>query len=99
MNRHPVDRLAEVRAEIKSLQAEEDQLKGHIHALLPDTPMPGETQTVTGDEHIASVAFVERETLDRKAVEAVLSKRRFEACLKKSGSLTIRVTPKMKEAA
>lgn len=97
-NRHPVDRLAEVRAEISKLEAEADKLKAAV-VKLAGTLVPGEATPVDGDDNIASVAFIERETLDRKAVEAVLSKRRFEACLKKSGSLTVRVTPKMKEAA
>jgi hypothetical protein len=29
-NRHPVDRLADVRSEIKQLQAEEEQLRAYL---------------------------------------------------------------------
>jgi cell division protein FtsB len=46
-NRHPVDRLADVRAEIKKLQDEETDLKEQIGKLM------GSADSLGGDEFIA----------------------------------------------
>jgi cell pole-organizing protein PopZ len=92
-NRHPVDQLAEVRAQIKALQSREDDLKEQVLTRLTDNPQRGETQTVDGDDFVAAVSCVERETLDRKAVERALGVK-FAKCLKKSTSVTIRVSPR-----
>jgi hypothetical protein len=101
LNRHAVDSLAEVREEIKNLQALETALKERVIALLADAPQRGETQTVAGDDYVASVSLIERETLDRQAVEKALSPKRLAACLKSSSSLTIRIAPRaqLEEAA
>jgi len=58
-NRHPVDRLADVRSEIKQLEAEEAQLR----AYLLEHP-----QDRTGQEHVAIVGSQSRKWVDLKAL-------------------------------
>jgi hypothetical protein len=58
-NRHPVDRLADVRSEIKKLEAEEERLR----AYLLEHP-----QDRTGEEHIAVVGSQNRKRVDLKGL-------------------------------
>ena len=58
-NRHPVDRLADVRAEIKGLEAEEERLR----AYLLEHP-----QDRIGEEHIAVIGSQSRKRVDLKAL-------------------------------
>src|SRR6516162_9290632 len=58
-NRHPVDRLADVRSEIKQLEAEEEQLR----AYLLEHP-----QDRTGQEYAAIVGSQSRRRVDLKAL-------------------------------
>ena len=53
-NRHPVDRLADVRALIKQLQDEEIALKATIAAIM------GKADSLGGDEYIASQRLQQR---------------------------------------
>src|SRR4051812_12808611 len=64
-NRHPVDELADVRAEIKTLQAREAELRAVLLADGAD---------LSGSEHYARVTVSERETLDAKAITEALGK-------------------------
>jgi hypothetical protein len=59
VNRHPVDRLADVRSEIKRLEAEETKLR----AYLLEHP-----QDRTGEEHIAVIGSQSRKRVDMKAL-------------------------------
>jgi len=59
-NRHPVDRLFDIRETIKALETEEKMLKEQIIA-------SGDT---VGDEYLAQLKDSVRKTLDRKALEA-----------------------------
>ena len=58
-NRHPADRLADVRSEIKRLEAEEERLR----AYLLEHP-----QDRTGEEHVAVVGSQSRKRVDLKAL-------------------------------
>ena len=58
-NRHPADRLADVRSEIKRLEAEEAKLR----AYLLEHP-----QDRTGQEHVAVVGSQSRRRVDLKAL-------------------------------
>lgn len=100
-NRHPVDELADVRGQIKTLQDRESDLRDKILKALPERLDPDEPQTVAGDEHSASVSVSTRETLDRAKVAVLLSKPKLQSCLKTSTAITIRVTAldRQKEAA
>lgn len=100
-NRHPVDQLAETRAQIKALQDRESELKERVIDMLADRPQRGETQTVDGDEFQAAISLVESERLDRQAVEKALTPSKFAKCLKKASSVTVRVNPRarLEEAA
>ncbi len=67
-NRHPADRLADVRAEIKRLEAEEGSLRAYLLSHPDDC---------TGDENVAVVFPSSRKKIDTKALakelgEAVL---------------------------
>ena len=59
LNRHPADRLADVRSEIKRLEAEEAKLR----AYLLEHP-----QDRTGQEHVAVVGSQSRRRVDLKAL-------------------------------
>lgn len=91
-NRHPVDELADVRGQIKSLQERESVLRDDIIKALPERLTPDESQTVYGDEHSATVSVSTRETLDRAKVAVLLSKPKLQSCLKSSTAITIRVS-------
>jgi hypothetical protein len=97
-NRHPVDQLAQVRAQIKELQEWEASLKEQIISSLPERPELGEMQRIDGDDFVADVSLIERETLDRKAAEKLLGKR-FPQALKTSSSITIRVSARAQQEA
>lgn len=53
-NRHPVDRLADVRAQMKTLKAEEDDLKATV------SKMMGDRDSLGGDQYIARQKLSER---------------------------------------
>ena len=59
LNRHPADCLADVRFEIKRLEAEEEGLR----AYLSSTPL-----TEPGEEHVAVVGSQSRKRVDLKAL-------------------------------
>lgn len=61
-NRSDVDRLGDIRAEIRALEAEE--------ATLRDKLLEGGQARVTGDDWVATVETRERRSLDTKAVVA-----------------------------
>ena len=58
-NRHPADRLADVRTEIKRLEHEEEQLRVY----LLEHP-----QDRTGEEHVAIIGSQSRRRVDLKAL-------------------------------
>lgn len=65
MNRHIVDQLADVRAQIKELQGREADLKDAISAEM------GERDSLGGDEYIALQKLTTRKgAIDTKAMEA-----------------------------
>lgn len=98
-NRHPIDELADVRANIKTLSEREKILKDRIIAGLKEQPKAGEPVAVLGDENVGSVSYVETERLDRKAVEKLLTKPKFQSCLKTTSGLTIRTAPRAGQIA
>lgn len=64
-NRHPVDRLADVRAAIKALSEEEGELKKQVTSLM------GRADSLGGDEYIASQKLQERKgSLDEARLAA-----------------------------
>jgi len=58
-NRHPADRLADVRSEIKSLEAEEVTLRAYLLEHPEDR---------TGEEHVAIVGSQSRKRVDLKGL-------------------------------
>jgi hypothetical protein len=59
LNRHPADRLADVRSEIKQLEAEEERLRAYLLEHLQDR---------TGQEYAAIVGSQSRRRVDLKAL-------------------------------
>jgi uncharacterized protein (UPF0335 family) len=94
-NRHPVDRLADVRAEIKKLQDEETDLKEQIGKLM------GSADSLGGDEFIARQTLQERKGgLDEKALCRFLNADNLDAYRKPATAvLVLRVERREAEAA
>lgn len=81
-NRHPADRLAEVRAAIRELQTEEQELR---QALL------AEDADLSGDEHYARLVTVETTRLDRKLLEDRFGKKAVAECAKPVVNRQVRI--------
>ena len=58
-NRHPANRLADVRSEIRRLQAEEEGLRAYCSS----------TSDRTGEEYVAVVGSQSRKRVDLKALD------------------------------
>lgn len=65
MNRHIVDQLADIRAQMKELKAREDELKAEISEKM------GSADSLGGDEFIAFQKVSQRKgAIDQKSLEA-----------------------------
>ena len=84
VNRHPVDRLADMRAQIKALTAEEKTLTAEVSRLIGDGTSAG------GDEYIATQSIAERKgSIDpKKLADAGIDADAY----RKKGSVTVTVT-------
>lgn len=78
-NRHPVDRLFDIREQLKALEAEEKALRADILA-------SGDTE---GDDHVAMVKESVRKLLDRPALEARFGRDAVAECCKDSPVTTL----------
>jgi hypothetical protein len=78
-NRHPVDRLADIREQMKALEAEEKILKERII----------QTGDTVGDDNIAQLKDSTRKTLDRTALEAHYGIETIAQFLKTSSFTTV----------
>lgn len=93
MNRHIVDQLADVRAQIKELSAVESELKAKVSSQM------GDADSLGGDEHIASQSLsTRRGAIDDKRMKAdgidVDAYRKPDTTV-----LTIRIERRVSEAA
>jgi hypothetical protein len=79
-NRHPVDALGDIRAEIKRLQEEETYLRAELE-------QPG--ANLKGDEYEARLDRKSSARLDRKLVEAKFGRKALDGCFKSSEFTTI----------
>jgi hypothetical protein len=88
-NRHPVDELAEIRAERRQLGERENALR--LRLLMSGADL-------IGDEHVAQVLEFEREELDRLALEQRFGKAAVAACVNRMNykivSLSKRARPR-----
>jgi hypothetical protein len=82
-NRHPVDELADVRAQIRRLQTREAELR--------DTILAG-TCGLIGDQHEASVRISESERVDVSALRKELGLERLRPFLRATSIKTVRVS-------
>lgn len=94
-NRHPIDRLADVRDQIKALEAEEAKLKAEISALM------GSADSLGGDEYIARQSLQDRKgALDEKALCRKLNVENLDAYRKPSTtSMVLRLVSRVAEVA
>ena len=72
-NRHPVDRLADLRATMKALKTEEDEIRKSLLADGAD---------LSGSENYARITLTEQSKLDRKALEERFGKKAVAECSK-----------------
>lgn len=84
-NRHPVDRLAYLREQIKSLQDEADTLRN-------DIMRDGD---YVGAEFIAVPKTTDRNLLDREKLELRFGKREVAECCKVSTATTLNLFKKV----
>lgn len=94
-NRHPVDQLADVRAEIKKLEAQETDLKAQISAKM------GSRDSLGGDEFIAVQTLSERKGgLDEKKIAEHIGVKSLDPYRKPSTTfITLRVERRVAEVA
>lgn len=85
-NRADVDRLGDLRAEIKRLQAEEAEIKRRILAT--------DLATVEGEEFVACIDPRERRTLDAQAVIAWYGEKELAPFMRVSKFDVVYVTPR-----
>ena len=85
-NRHPVDRLADVRTEIKKLEAAEAELRKKI--------IDGKHGLV-GDQYLAEVRETVRETVDNALVRKHLGPDGIKPFLKTSTTQIVRLTERV----
>lgn len=78
-NRHPVDRLFDVREQIKALENEERALKADIM----------DSGDTNGDEHVAMIKHSSRNLLDRPLLEARFGRAEVAQCTKESPVTTL----------
>lgn len=83
-NRHPVDRLNDLREQIKSLQAEADTLKSDIMR----------TGDYVGADYMAVPKTTEQRRLDRPTLEMKFGKAKVDACCKTISVTTLNLFKK-----
>ena len=88
-NRHPVDRLFDVREQIKALENEERALRADIM----------DAGNYNGDEYVAMVKNSTRKLLDRPALESRFGRDAIAECCKESPVTTLSLFKKADAAA
>lgn len=86
-----VDELGSLKSHMATLAAREAAIKSALIA--------AGVGVVEGNLFRAAITSSERETLDRKAVEALLAPAAFAGCLKSSPVVTVRVSARSAESA
>lgn len=88
-NRHPVDRLADIRAEMKILKAEEDAIREALRE---------EGADLSGVEHYARITTSETLRLDRRLAEEKFGKEAVASCLVPTYTTQIRTVARYGDA-
>lgn len=84
-NRHPVDRLADLREQIKLMQAEADELRSDIMR----------TGDYVGADYMAVPKTTVRRLLDRPTLELTFGKAAVDKCCKDSEATTLNLFKKV----
>ena len=82
-NIHPVDELADIREEIKYLQARADELREEVLVM--------EDADRKGDRYSAFITPGVRETLDRKALEEAFGEKAIAPYVKRTQYQTVKL--------
>jgi hypothetical protein len=85
-NRHAADRLHEVRAEIRTLEAEADELRAHL-------------QEHPGDEYRASIGFYRRRYVDWDGLEREIGKAVLQRFTSLKSIAVVRLRARERDAA
>ena len=85
MNRHPVDQLADVRAQIKQLRAREDELRAEVLANPEDR---------AGDEHEAMLCETTVERVDLELMKRELGMLFLRPFLRQQVQTSVRLKPR-----
>jgi hypothetical protein len=83
-NEHPVDRLADLRMEVRALEAQIDELRAHII----------ETGDVRGDRYLASLQNQKRNALSREKLDRKFGKAAVDACCDVRDMVLVKTTPR-----
>ena len=83
-NRHPVDELSDVRAQLRALKDREDELRAHLLTC----------SDRVGDEYVATVAERQGLRLDRGKLEKRFGKAAVDACCVASSVRMVRLARK-----
>lgn len=81
-NRHPVDRLADIRAELRELKEREEQLRNEI--------LKGECE-LWGDEFEACIVRAEQERISLKAIRRKMGREWIREFTESNSVVTIRL--------
>lgn len=85
-NRSDVDKLGDIREEIRALEAEEAVLRERI--------VQAEQGKVVGDDYVATIKTAERRTLDSKAVLAWYGEQELAKFMRMSEFVVVTVKPR-----
>lgn len=88
-NRHPVNELADIRAEMRRLKAREDEIRETIL---------GGSCGLSGDQHDADVHVTTTERVDTTALRKEMGLERLRPFLRKSEVRTIRISQRASDA-
>lgn len=89
-NRHAADRLHELRAEIRTLEAEADELRAYLQEHPED---------LVGDEYLASIGSYQRRHIDLEGLEREIGKAVLQRFTSLKSIAVVRLRERERDAA